>query len=50
VAFSIAKTRGFEKCINLNDRGKIIVGTEMQTNVPGVFAAILAKIVETEKI
>jgi thioredoxin reductase (NADPH) len=35
----IAKTRGFEKCIHLNDRGEIIVGTEMQTNVPGVFAA-----------
>jgi len=35
----IAKTQGFEKCVNLNDRGEIIVGTEMQTNVPGVFAA-----------
>jgi thioredoxin reductase (NADPH) len=35
----VAKTLGFEKCINLNDRGEIIVGTEMQTNVPGVFAA-----------
>jgi thioredoxin reductase (NADPH) len=35
----VAKTRGFEKCVHLNDRGEIIVGTEMQTNVPGVFAA-----------
>jgi len=35
----VAKTQGFEKCINLNDRGEIIVGSEMQTNVPGVFAA-----------
>jgi len=35
----VAKTQGFEKCIDLNDRGEIIVGTEMQTNVPGVFAA-----------
>jgi thioredoxin reductase (NADPH) len=35
----VAKTQGFERCINLNDRGEIIVGTEMQTNVPGVFAA-----------
>ena len=35
----IAKTRGFEKCIDLNDRGEIVVGAEMQTNVPGVFAA-----------
>jgi thioredoxin reductase (NADPH) len=35
----IAKTKGFEKCINLNDRGEIIVGADMQTNVPGVFAA-----------
>lgn len=35
----IAKTQGFEKCISLNDRGEIIVGAEMQTNVPGVFAA-----------
>jgi thioredoxin reductase (NADPH) len=34
-----AKTQGFEKCVHLNDRGEIIVGTEMQTNVPGVFAA-----------
>jgi thioredoxin reductase (NADPH) len=35
----VAKTQGFERCINLNDRGEIIVGPEMQTNVPGVFAA-----------
>jgi thioredoxin reductase (NADPH) len=35
----VAKTQGFEKCVHLNDRGEIIVGTEMQTNVPGVFAA-----------
>lgn len=35
----IAKTQGFEKCINLNDSGEIIVGLEMQTNVPGVYAA-----------
>jgi thioredoxin reductase (NADPH) len=35
----VAKTQGFEKCINLNDQGEIIVGPEMQTNVPGVFAA-----------
>ena len=35
----IAKTQGFERCIQLNDRGEIIVGQEMQTNVPGVFAA-----------
>jgi len=35
----IAKTQGFERCIHLNERGEIIVGTEMQTNVPGVFAA-----------
>ena len=35
----VAKTQGFEKCINLNDRGEIIVGPEMQTNVPGVFSA-----------
>ena len=35
----IAKTQGFERCINLNERGEIIVGAEMQTNVPGVFAA-----------
>jgi thioredoxin reductase (NADPH) len=35
----VAKTQGFEKCVHLNDRGEIVVGTEMQTNVPGVFAA-----------
>jgi len=35
----VAKTQGFEKCVHLNDRGEIIVGAEMQTNVPGVFAA-----------
>ncbi len=35
----VAKTQGFEKCVHLNDRGEIIVGSEMQTNVPGVFAA-----------
>jgi len=35
----IAKTQGFERCIHLNDRGEIIVGPEMNTNVPGVFAA-----------
>jgi thioredoxin reductase (NADPH) len=35
----VAKTQGFEKCIQLNDRGEIIVDAEMQTNVPGVFAA-----------
>ncbi len=35
----IAKTRGFEKCITLNERGEIITGPDMQTNVPGVFAA-----------
>jgi thioredoxin reductase (NADPH) len=35
----VAKTLGFEKCVHLNDRGEIITGTEMQTNVPGVFAA-----------
>lgn len=35
----VAKTQGFERCINLNDRGEIIVGPEMQTNVTGVFAA-----------
>ena len=35
----VAKTYGFEKCIRLNERGEIIVGPEMQTNVPGVFAA-----------
>jgi thioredoxin reductase (NADPH) len=35
----VAKTDGFEKCIRLNERGEIIVGGEMQTNVPGVFAA-----------
>jgi len=35
----VSKTQGFERNINLNDRGEIIVGPEMQTNVPGVFAA-----------
>ena len=35
----IAKTQGFEKCIELNFKGEIIVDAEMQTNVPGVFAA-----------
>jgi thioredoxin reductase (NADPH) len=35
----VAKTQGFEKCVELNNRGEIVVGTEMQTNVPGVFAA-----------
>jgi thioredoxin reductase (NADPH) len=35
----IAKTNGFEKCIRLNDRGEIIVNADMQTNIPGVFAA-----------
>jgi thioredoxin reductase (NADPH) len=35
----VAKTQGFEKCIELNFKGEIIVDAEMQTNVPGVFAA-----------
>ena len=35
----IAKTQGFEKCIELNFKGEIVVDAEMQTNVPGVFAA-----------
>ena len=35
----VAKTQGFEECVHLNGRGEIIVGSEMQTNVPGVFAA-----------
>ncbi|MEI7499688.1 MAG: FAD-dependent oxidoreductase [Bacteroidota bacterium] len=35
----IAKTQGFERCINLNERGEIIVSADMQTNVSGVFAA-----------
>lgn len=35
----VAKTNGFERCVNLNDRGEIMVGSDMQTNVPGVFAA-----------
>jgi len=35
----VAKTTGFERCVQLNDRGEIITGADMQTNVPGVFAA-----------
>lgn len=35
----VAKTNGFERCVNLNDRGEIMVGSDMQTNVTGVFAA-----------
>lgn len=35
----VARTEGFEKCITLNERGEIIVGPDMQTNIPGVFAA-----------
>jgi thioredoxin reductase (NADPH) len=35
----VAKTTGFEKCVLLNERGEILVNTDMQTNVPGVFAA-----------
>ena len=35
----VARTKGFERCIELNDRGEIIVDHEMQTRTPGVFAA-----------
>ncbi len=34
-----AKTDGFERCVDLNDRGEIVVTPSMETNVPGVFAA-----------